>query len=394
VHPPTVAQPASPRRPAPGRRLWTLVALVAVLAAVGGYSEWSAARPTVAWSFSPATNRIAVALRPGRGPLASWVLSGVHLVVGQVVAPRSTWTAVLAPGERIAWTVEAQGLDGTATTLRLAVPSAARISSTTLATDSITVKFSRPVITVDEVLGTALRPLSVQGGDSVVLSRSATAQRVTLLTVDRRGERAVAEAVVPALPPVPVVWFGSKAGRHVYITIDDGWWPSQTVLHLMQARHVPLTAFLIQDAVTLHMAYWKKFVALGGVVEDHTVSHPNLATISPAAAEEQWAGPVQNYPTWLGVHPTVGRPPYGGIDGAVLSAARAAGLRAVVMWSAEWTPGHGFSTWNRASFQPGEIILLHWVPGLGRALTQLLAELQVLHLTPAPLMSGLPANLG
>ena len=37
---------------------------------------------------------------------------------------------------------------------------------------------------------------------------------------------------------------------------------------------------------------------------------------------------------------------------------------------------------------PGEIVLLHWVPGLGRQLTVLLAAIRAAHLNPAPLTAA------
>jgi peptidoglycan/xylan/chitin deacetylase (PgdA/CDA1 family) len=211
-----------------------------------------------------------------------------------------------------------------------------------------------------------------------------------------RVRRVRVEQALGAPPPqvvqalsVPVYYFLSPADRHVYITIDDGWFPDPAVLMLMQRTHVPLTAFLIQDAVALHPAFWRQFVALGGLVEDHTVSHPLLTTLSWPAVVEQWRGPVQTYPLWLGQRPLVGRPPYGGMDAMVTRAAAAAGLRALIMWSAVMGPG-GLVTWNHRPPAPGEVILLHWDPGLTAELTQLLAVLAHWRLVPALVTTGLP----
>jgi peptidoglycan/xylan/chitin deacetylase (PgdA/CDA1 family) len=83
-----------------------------------------------------------------------------------------------------------------------------------------------------------------------------------------------------------------------------------------------------------HLSYWRSFLAAGGIIEDHTVSHPNLTTLSESAAEAQWAGAAARFKSWFGITPTLGRPPYGDVDQAVQVAAGQAGLRDVVMWSA------------------------------------------------------------
>ena len=47
--------------------------------------------------------------------------------------------------------------------------------------------------------------------------------------------------------------------------------------------------------------------------------------------------------------------------------------------------GSRIETWNGKPLSPGEIVILHWVPGLGDQLTALLAAIRALHLNPAPL---------
>ena len=47
--------------------------------------------------------------------------------------------------------------------------------------------------------------------------------------------------------------------------------------------------------------------------------------------------------------------------------------------------GNHIQTWNGKPLSPGEIVILHWVPGLGHQLTVLLAAIRALHLNPTPL---------
>jgi hypothetical protein len=55
-----------------------------------------------------------------------------------------------------------------------------------------------------------------------------------------------------------------------------------------------------------------------------------------------------------------------------------------VGWSAS-VSSTGVHTWDGKPLEPGEIVLLHWDPGLGRQLTKLLRVIHADHLHPAPL---------
>jgi hypothetical protein len=81
----------------------------------------------------------------------------------------------------------------------------------------------------------------------------------------------------------------------------------------------------------------------------------------------------------------IGRPPYGAFNHAVEVAAARGGLTALAGWSATMS-GERVLTWDGKPLSPGEIVLLHWDPGLGRQLTALLAAIRAQHLNPAPLM--------
>jgi hypothetical protein len=96
---------------------------------------------------------------------------------------------------------------------------------------------------------------------------------------------------------------------------------------------------------------------------------------------------------WLGQTPDVGRPPYGAFDSTVEAAAARGRLTALAGWSATMS-GDRIQTWDGKPLSPGEIVLLHWVPGLGHQLTVLLTAIRAAHLNPAPLtpasFAGIP----
>ena len=229
----------------------------------------------------------------------------------------------------------------------------------------------------------------------VAVSEGAAACHARLQLTAQDGEQAAVPVTIPALSGAKVrtvsvarlYSFANPAGRAIYITIEDGWTPSAEVLDLMHQTYLPITAFLIAKAAKEHLSYWNAFVAAGGTIGDYTVSHPYLTKLTLGQATTQWGQARTELGRWLGQTPAVGRPPYGAFDHTVEVAAARAGLTVLAGWSATMS-GNRIETWNGKSLSPGEIVVLHWVPGLGRQLTALLAAIRALHLNPTPLTSA------
>ena len=188
-------------------------------------------------------------------------------------------------------------------------------------------------------------------------------------------------------PGLPVIWFVGHASHSVYITIDDGWFPSQRALKLVQGG-LPITTFLIERAAQEHLGFWRALSAAGATIEDHTISHPYLTRIAPAEILNQIAQPIETYSRWFGQTPILLRPPYGAYNAAVEKAAARAGIRALVMWSAV-QQNTKLTTWNGKPLAAGEIIILHWDPGLGRELQSLVKLIHARHLTVGALLPAL-----
>jgi peptidoglycan/xylan/chitin deacetylase (PgdA/CDA1 family) len=200
-------------------------------------------------------------------------------------------------------------------------------------------------------------------------------------------------AATPTPPPTagrlaPELFFGPSAGGAIYITIDDGWYPDNRVITLMRQDRIPITTFLIADAASENKAFWQSFEAAGGTIEDHTINHPNLTLLSEAQAEYQWRQPILDYQKWFSTTPVVGRPPYGDVNTAVRRAAAQAGLKAVIMWTVTMSNGV-LTTYDHRPMRAGEIVLLHWVPGLYSDLVNLLSMIQARGLHPAALLPAL-----
>jgi peptidoglycan/xylan/chitin deacetylase (PgdA/CDA1 family) len=351
----------------------------AFAAAVLGGLAWG--RPHVMWHFRTADNRLTLGLAAGHGPFAGWLLSRSSVAASGhhgrqvLLSLRPGSTSRVTPTVISVWAAAAAPIT-------VHVPPAPAITRRTITRASVAVRFSLPV-TIDSA---PCRPSPPAAAIATVrFTRGIRACAGTMQVSAASGEMARMPVTVPALTPDPVTFFGPPDDRAVYITIDDGWFPSEPVLRLMHARHVPVTAFLISSAAAGHLGYWRSFQAAGGVIEDHTISHPDLSKLSLTAATEQWAGAARALHTWFGLTPTLGRPPYGGVTRKVLDTARLAGLRKVVMWSAEMAGGR-LSTYDHRPLRAGEIVILHWVPGLYHNLSRLLhiAAARGLHPEPLP----------
>ena len=361
-----------------------ILALVIVLGAIGGHVLLRAAAPSVRWRINATRDTLRIWLRPGASPLAGYVMRETSFgAFGATEPATAPLTLDLRPGEIVSTRVTVTGPDPEKSRILAVAPVPPRIAGEEETAGSLVLRSSEPLIAVRGLPAGSWQPAEP---GVVTLTRGVAARSYRIVAIGAWGGRSVWSITVPALPEVPVVWFGSSRNGQVYLTIDDGWYPSAYLLQLMRRRHVPVTAFLIARAAEENPGYWRDFVAAGGVIEDHTVDHQDLAQLSFADAAAEWRGPIADYPAWFGVPaPTMGRPPYGRVSAAVRAAAAAAGLKELVMWSAEWLPGKGIETWNGGPLQPGDIILLHWVPGVGHELAHLLKTLGKDGLHPAPL---------
>ena len=196
------------------------------------------------------------------------------------------------------------------------------------------------------------------------------------------GPQPSVEEGLPAAPPSgvggqglpPVVRSIVTDDPVVFVTIDDGWDKDPTVLPFLADHHIAVTAFLIGRVAVRTAPYWDTLLAQGGVVEDHTETHPTLAGHPLAFQRTEICSPLDDYQRLFGRRPTLFRPPYGSLDHTTVVAARDCGLSDVVLWDATVSRGK----LRRATPGPlrrGDVILLHWGPGLAGDLKALVAVL-------------------
>jgi peptidoglycan/xylan/chitin deacetylase (PgdA/CDA1 family) len=380
-----------------------LVAVLSLVALIAGCLGRSGPAPVplhVAWVFSPASNTVTIQVTPQAGTPGQQVLAQSRLAVSENGNGHTErWSAAggtvrvpVSAGGRTRLLVQLTGSQSLTRTLTINTPRPPRIVASGASAGRWLVFTSGPLQAgppqvlcgTDEVTSVAPSQLAV--------SESATACQAQLQLTAQNGERAAVPVTIPALSKTKahavsvdkLYCFANPAGRAIYITIDDGWTPSNEVLALMHQTYLPITAFLIAKAADENLSYWKDFVAAGGMIGDHTVSHPYLTKLTLAKATSQWGQARTALGRWLGQTPVIGRPPYGAFDHKVEVAAARGGLTALAGWSATMS-GNRIQTWDGKPLSPGEIVILHWVPGLGHQLTVLLAAIRALHLNPTPL---------
>jgi peptidoglycan/xylan/chitin deacetylase (PgdA/CDA1 family) len=349
----------------------------------------------VAWVLDPATNTVTIRLRPGGGPSGHRILVRSHLTVSEdgtgkqwTQSPRGGTVGVpVPPGRQTRLVVQVAGPAPFSQALTVTAPSALRVTASRRYSGGVRVWLSGPLRRAPHQPLCGQDTVSFPASREVDVANGALPCRTTLTLTSRAGEQTVVRLATRGLPETSLYSFANPAHRAIYITVDDGWTPSPRVLTIMRRTQLPVTAFLIERAAQRDLPYWRAFVSAGGTVGDHTVSHPNLTKLTLGQATAQWGQARRGLGQLLGQVPFLGRPPYGAFDPVVQAAAYRGGLKKLVGWSVV-VDSDGIHTWDGKGLEPGEIVLLHWVPGLGGQLGRLLNVIHARHLSPEPLTAA------
>ena len=169
-----------------------------------------------------------------------------------------------------------------------------------------------------------------------------------------------------------------------FITIDDGGLarPPAVIDFIWEAR-IPVTMFLNSPAAQEHTDYFRQIEAVGGIIENHTISHTSLAGRSYAYQRQEICGAADRLESLFGKRPTLFRAPFGNHDATTLRAAHDCGAKAVLHWSETVHEGKVRYQTPEKVVQPGDVLLMHFRPAL---MDDLLAALKAIHragLTPA-----------
>lgn len=147
----------------------------------------------------------------------------------------------------------------------------------------------------------------------------------------------------------------------VFITIDDGAEKDPEFVKMAQDLKLPFSMFLTDDIARAGSGYgyFDRLRALGNGVHNHTLSHPNLRTLSADAQRREICGQQDALEKRFGTRPALFRPPYGNYNDATLTAAGGCGVRAVVLWEVTMQI-NDMRYQDGDKLRPGDIVLAHF----------------------------------
>ena len=153
----------------------------------------------------------------------------------------------------------------------------------------------------------------------------------------------------------------------VFLTIDDGEFWNEDAAALLAAARVPFTLFLTERYIADKIPEMQRLTTVGGWVELHTATHPDLFRRGNDAREI--CGPLDAYELAFARRSTLFRPPYGNTNGTTQRVAATCGLEAVVLWRASMN--YGALATQGGPLRAGDIVLMHFRPDLADNLREL-----------------------
>jgi peptidoglycan/xylan/chitin deacetylase (PgdA/CDA1 family) len=219
---------------------------------------------------------------------------------------------------------------------------------------------TRPVDTTTTVPPTTLPPATTVPPPTTV------ALRVPGLGLPRQPQPT--PVALPATNLAPVFSRIPTPNKVIFLGIDDGIVRDPAVRDLLAQANIPFTLFLVQGQAQAGEDYFHQLQQIGGIVEAHTINHPDLTKVSAGQLQTEVCGTLDDFQARFGRRPTLFRPPYGSYNDNVRAVAASCGFKAVVMWKGSTNDGR-FDLQEGPNLTPGDIVLMHFR-------TDLLANLQ------------------
>ncbi len=188
---------------------------------------------------------------------------------------------------------------------------------------------------------------------------------------------------VPAGPLAPIYKRLPITQPVAFLTIDDGWIQQPDDLALMREAHIPFTMFLIAPVAAKNPGFFKELVSAGGVIEDHTITHPSLRGAGYPLQHHEVCDARTSLEHTFGTTMHLFRPPFGNYDQTTLRVVHDCGLKAAFYWSE--TVNNGVVRYQTANhkIEPGDIILMHFRATFVQDVTAALVAMHNAGLTPA-----------
>ncbi|MFF1543761.1 polysaccharide deacetylase family protein [Streptomyces sp. NPDC058291] len=238
------------------------------------------------------------------------------------------------------------------------------------------------------LLATGLATGCTAPSSSAADSASATPDRSASATRAARGEAGAAAAreavraayrkwglkplAAPPAPPatkpagrtagggVPVISEIPTERKIVFLTFDDGAEKDPRFVTMMRELKIPFTMFLTDAAISADYGYFKPLQRLGAGVQNHTLTHPNLRTLSASAQKQEICGQQHKLKEHYGSTPRLFRPPYGNYNEDTRAAAASCGVQSIVLWRESMQITNMQYQRGDKKLHPGDIILAHF----------------------------------
>jgi len=214
--------------------------------------------------------------------------------------------------------------------------------------------------------------------------RVASPARLSAHTVTAIPPAPAAQPIhVPAGPYAPIYKRLPVTQPVAFLTIDDGWFQLPDDPRLMRDAHIPFTMFLIGPVAAKNPGFFAQLESSGGVVEDHTITHPELRGKSYEFQRHEVCDARTSLEHTFGTTLHLFRPPFGDYDQTTLRAVHDCGLKAAFYWSE--TVNNGAVAYQTAEHRihPGDIILMHFRPAFTNDVIAALTAIHNAGLTPA-----------
>jgi hypothetical protein len=143
----------------------------------------------------------------------------------------------------------------------------------------------------------------------------------------------------------------------VFLGIDDGANKQPFELELMKKNHIKATLFLADRFIRDNPLFFKDFITQGSLIEDHTVNHKLLTSMSYENQRLEICNDADIQEQTFGRRPILFRPPGGAYNLNTRRAAAACGMKAVVEWIAK-ANGGSMQYQIGSTLRPGDIVLM------------------------------------
>lgn len=167
-------------------------------------------------------------------------------------------------------------------------------------------------------------------------------------------ERTAVGGGVPVISEIPT------KEKIVFLTFDDGAEKDPEFVTMMRELKIPFTMFLTDSVIRADYGYFKKLQGLGDSIQNHTLTHPNLRTLSAAAQKQEICGQQEKLRNRYGTAPRLFRPPYGNWNENTRAAAASCGIEKIVLWRESMQIKNMQYQDAARKLHPGDIILAHF----------------------------------